>query len=72
MEEVYSDKQQRTSEVAELSWPSTSSKFLSQGSHQHQRALMPLLSSGVHNMPHTQSRFCKEFMDEKFGEVRRK
>eukprot|EP00794_Sanderia_malayensis_P007416 gene7416-8236_t len=68
MEKIYSDSPVRSATSAELSWSSKGTKFFSQGS-QHQRSLLPLLSSGTHNMPHSQSRYCKEFMDDKFIEV---
>ena len=69
MEEIYSDNPVRSASVPDLSWSSKTGKFLSQGSHQHQRSLLPLLSSSTNSMPHSQSRYCKEFMEDKFEEV---
>eukprot|EP00795_Rhopilema_esculentum_P000207 gene207-9842_t len=68
MEEIYSDNPVRNTTGPEISWSSKSGKFLSQGS-QHQRSLLPLWNNPAHNMPHSHSRYCKEFMDEKFVEV---
>ena len=68
MEEIYSDNPVRNTNGPEISWSSKSGKFLSQGS-QHQRSLLPLWNNPAHNMPHSHSRYCKEFMDEKFVEV---
>ena len=68
MEEIYSDNPIRMETVSDVPWFSKSGKFLPQTS-QHQRSFVPLWNSGAHNMPHSQSRYCKEFMDEKFVEV---
>ena len=68
MEEIYSDNPVRIETVPDVSWSSKSGKFLSQSS-QHQRNFVPLWNTGAHNMPHSQSRYCKEFIDEKFAEV---
>lgn len=68
MEDVYAEKQIQTSRSREFTKPT---RFLSHQSHhhQHQMSIMPLLESGGHHIPHSQSRFCKEFMDLKFDEV---
>ena len=68
MEEIYSDNYIRSETFSDVPWSSKGGKFLSQSS-QHQRTFIPLWNSGAHNMPHSQSRYCKEFMDEKFVEV---
>ena len=68
MEEVYGEKQNQGSHARDLSW-SKSTRFLSHQGHQHQLSLMPLLESGGHHIPHSQSKYCKVFMESKFDEV---
>lgn len=67
MEEVYGEQSVQSS--MDL-MHSRSSHLLAQSSPQHHHAAMvPLLEGGGNNIPHSQSRYCKEFMDQKFDEV---
>ena len=66
MEEIYSDNPVRIETVSDVPWSSKTGKFQTS---QHQRSFVPLWNTGAHNMPHSQSRYCREFMDEKFVEV---
>ena len=67
MEEVYGDKTSQELFSRDIPW-SKSSRFLShQAHHQIQLSFMPL--SGGHQIPHSHSRCCKEFMENNFDEV---
>lgn len=67
--EDYGEKPSDNLRNREMSF-SKSTRFLAhQGHHQHQLSLLPLLESGGHHIPRSQSRFCKDFMETKFDEV---
>jgi len=69
MEEIYGERPSDAMRNREMSFSQSTRFFGHQGSHQHQLSLIPLLESGNHHIPHSQSRFCKDFMELKFDEV---
>ena len=68
MEETYGEKPNDNIRSREMSF-SKSTRFLGNHGHQHQLSLLPLLESGNHHIPNSQSRFCKDFMESKFDEI---
>ena len=69
MEEIYGEKPSDNIRRREMSFSKSTRFFGHQGHHQHQLSLMPLLESGNHHIPNSQSRFCKDFMESKFEEI---
>lgn len=63
MEEVYGEKNNRSTRYRDFLW-SKSTRFLS-----HQGQHIPILENEDRQMPHSLSRHCKDFIDSKFDEV---
>ncbi|XP_012554042.1 serine/threonine-protein kinase mTOR isoform X1 [Hydra vulgaris] len=66
MEEVYGDKTSQEIYSRDIPW-SKSSRFLSHQAHPIQLSFMPL--NVGHQIPLSQSRYCKEFMETHFDDV---
>lgn len=68
MEEIYGEKPSDNLGSREMPFSKTA-RFMSHQGHHQQLSLVPLLESGNHHIPNSQSRFCKDFMDKNFDEV---
>ena len=68
MEDIYGEKPSDNIRARDMPF-SKSARFLGHQGHHQQLSLIPLLESGNHHIPNSQSRFCKDFMEKNFDEV---